>query len=111
MDGKSALIHAYEDYRKDTMLLLINLGADTELPSLGSGKTMLLDAFHRGFVDLVHFLLKNGSSTDAKDYRGKTVNDYIKTDFTGKTQQIKNELSQILYKHTLSKPFKNNKKL
>lgn len=46
---------------------------------------MLLDAFHKGYVDLVQFLLKNNASTEAKDQRGKTIGDYIKTDYQGKT--------------------------
>jgi len=106
IDGKSALVHCYEDYRKDMMLLLLGLGADLEIGCLGNGKTMLLDAFHKGYIDLVQFLLKHGASIDARDSRGKTVNDYAKTDYNGKTQAVKNELGQILYKYTLSKPFR-----
>ncbi len=81
INGKSALIHAYEDYRKDTMLFLLSLGADLELPNLGNGKTMLLDACLKGYSDLVLFLLKNGSNTEAKDGRGRTVNEYVKMDY------------------------------
>ncbi|CDW86950.1 ankyrin repeat protein [Stylonychia lemnae] len=107
VESKTAILHTYEEFRKDQMLFLIQLEADLEVPSLGLGKTMLLDAFHKGYVDLVQFLLKHGASTEAKDSRGKTISDYIKTDYQGKTQAIKNELSQLLYKHTLSKPFRN----
>lgn len=46
VNGKSALVHCYEDNRKDMMVFLIGLGADTEINCLGNGKTMLLDAFH-----------------------------------------------------------------
>eukprot|EP00347_Sterkiella_histriomuscorum_P003332 403364693 len=106
IDGKSALVHAYEDYRKDTMSFLIGLSADMEIGCLGQGKTMLLDAFHKGFIDLVQFLLQKGANVETKDSRGKTIQDYIKTDYEGKTPQIKQELNQLLYKHTLSKPFK-----
>lgn len=74
------------------MLFLIGLGADLELPNLGSGKTMLLDACHKGYTDLVAFLLKHGADPEAKDARGRTVNEYVKMEYQGKTQGVKNEI-------------------
>lgn len=81
IDGMSALAHVYEEYRKDIMIFLINNGADINLPCLPSNKTMLLDACHRGYKDLVEFFLKRGASTEVKCSKGKNLGDYIKTDY------------------------------
>ena len=89
-EGRSALTICYEEYRKDQMYSLISLGANIDLPCLPGGKTMLLDSFHKGYIDLVEFLFKHGASVECKDKMGKNVHDYIKTEFNGKNQSIKN---------------------
>lgn len=50
---------------------------------------MLLDSFHKGYVDLADFLLRSGASSEAKDRLGKTVNEYLKNDYPQKTEKIK----------------------
>lgn len=69
-------------------------------------------------------MLKMGADPDIRCVRGKTLGDYIREDheevFNGKvsisssvktktfikTDQVKNELNQMLYKHTLTKPLR-----
>ena len=58
VDGKNALAHVYEEYKKDEMLFLIEKGADIDLPCMGGGKTILLDSCYKGYKDLFEFLLK-----------------------------------------------------
>ena len=67
------------------MIFFIQNGANLEVKALPQGKTMLLDAFHKGYIDLVQFLLKSGASTDARDERGRTATEYIKSDYNGKS--------------------------
>jgi hypothetical protein len=52
VEGKSALAHVYEEYRKDLMLFLLEHGADIDLTCLPDKRTMLLDSCLRGFKDL-----------------------------------------------------------
>ena len=44
VEGKSALAHAYMEYKKEEMVFLLENGADIDLPCMGSEKTMLLDS-------------------------------------------------------------------
>jgi hypothetical protein len=72
---------------------------------------VLLDAAFRGHVELFDFLLSKGADPHFRDNLGKTVHEYIKTDYADltkapKTQGIKDKLSQIFYRYTLSRPFK-----
>ena len=49
------------------------------------GKTILMDAAERGDKDMFEFLLKLGANKDSRDMMGRSISDYIKVDFQGKS--------------------------
>ena len=74
---------------------------------------MLLDAAMQGNLDMFEFLLDScGVDPASRDMFGKNVQEYIKNDYGGKgdltekTQVVKDKMLQLLYRKTLSKPFK-----
>ena len=77
------------------------------------GRSILLDAAFKGRRQIFAYLLHLGADPDIRDIRGKTLGDYIRKDFEEqlrdgtmfvKTEFMKNQLNQELYKHTLKKP-------
>jgi ankyrin repeat protein len=73
------------------MLFLIDNGADINYSTakLFGGKSLLLDACMKGHVDLVDFLLKKGAEVNVKCVKGRTLGEYIRCDYLGKTQAMK----------------------
>ena len=77
------------------------------------GRSLLLDAALKGRRQLFAYLLNLGADTEVRDIRGKGLGDCIRKDYEEqlrdgshfvKTEFMKNELNQELYKYTLKKP-------
>jgi ankyrin repeat protein len=71
------------------MFFLITLGANIDLPCLSRGMTMLLDTCQKGYIDFLEFLLKHGANIEAKDHGGRNIGDHMKSEFNGKTPDIR----------------------
>ena len=106
VEGKSALIFTYEEFKVDQMIFLLNFGANIDRPSCGGGRTMLLDACMRGHSKSVEFLLNHGASSEVICTRGKTIHEYIKLPYMSKSKVEEDEIMRVLYKHTLREPAK-----
>lgn len=65
------------------------------------GKTILMDAAEIGDTAMFEFLLKQGASKDKRDMMGRSVHDYIKMDFEGKSIHAKQEMNRLVYRDFL----------
>ena len=68
------------------MKFLVENGANIDRPMFESGRTMIMDAAMIGNKEMFDFLLKQGASKDLRCGIGKSLGDYIKTDYAGKSQ-------------------------
>lgn len=102
--GLTALAHVYQEQNYEQIALLVQLGANLDRPMLENGRTLLMDAAMRGNSSMFGFLLGLGASRDKKCHTGRTVAEYAKLNFEGKSAFTKSELSQLLYKDQLVRP-------
>ena len=97
----TALGLVYKDGDQRQIQFLIQNGAKIDRPMLQMGKTILMDAAERGDTSMFEFLLKMGASKDLRCTMGRSIQDYIRTDFQGKTLLAKQEMSRLIYRDFL----------
>lgn len=64
---------------------MIKMGANIDRAMFSNGETLLMDAAKKGNIKMFNFLLKQGAGRDVRCHTGRTITDYIKMDFQGKT--------------------------
>ena len=131
VNGKNCVAVVYESLVKNPISVDQNLRQDfSELQFLRAinsdfnqrcmddiniGRTVLLDAAYKGRRSLFEYLLRVGADPEQRCVRGKSLGDYIKMDFEEqlrdgstfrKTEFVRNQLRQELYKHTLKRPIR-----
>lgn len=67
------------------------------------GKTILMDAAEKGNAGMFEYLLKMGASKDKRCTMGRSVHDYIKMDYEGKTLTAKQDMNRLVYRDFLFK--------
>ena len=97
----TALGLVYKDGDQRQIQFLIQNGAKIDRPMLQMGKTILMDAAERGDTSMFEFLLKMGASKDLRCTMGRSIQDYIRMDFQGKTLLAKQEMSRLIYRDFL----------
>ncbi len=71
--GNPALVLAAEDGTGLMIQLLVAAGADTNAPRTTDGKTALMSASERGFINEVRVLLECDADVNASDFQGRTA--------------------------------------
>ena len=64
---------------------MIENGAQIDRPMFENGRTLIMDAALTGNKRMFEFLLKHGANKDQRCGTGKTLSDYIKAEYTGKS--------------------------
>ncbi|XP_014679678.1 PREDICTED: putative ankyrin repeat protein RF_0381 [Priapulus caudatus] len=70
--GQTSLRHAAHYGQLDTMLLLLEAGADPNVAETENGKTPLMEAARKGKEAVVQMLLSHGADANAADSYGET---------------------------------------
>jgi len=65
------------DYKEEVVMCLIEQGANLNITDK-SGKTSLIRACKKGYMEVIKKLLEKGVDKDVKDKKGKTAEDYAK---------------------------------
>jgi ankyrin repeat protein len=77
---------------------LIKNGADIDKAMLENGRTLLMDSALRGNSVMFDFLLDRGADRNLKCETGRTVAEYVKLEYIGKSDFTISEMGQMLYK-------------
>lgn len=98
-DGKNCAAIIYsnlilnpDSYDDQELRFLKSIGSDLDVRCLDDpsvGRSMVLDAAYKGRPGIFKTLLEIGASTEVRCMRGRTLSDYIKMDFKGKSEMDK----------------------
>uniref|UniRef100_A0A8C8RQD5 BCL3 transcription coactivator n=1 Tax=Pelusios castaneus TaxID=367368 RepID=A0A8C8RQD5_9SAUR len=72
-EGLTPLHVAVGTSNRDTVLLLLEYGADIDAVDIKSGRSPLLHAVENNNLDMVELLIQNGASVNAQSYAGCTA--------------------------------------
>ena len=101
--GMTALGLVYEQGEQKQIQFLVQNGAQIDRPMYAMGKTILMDAAEKGNTAMFEFLLKMGASKDKRCTMGRSVHDYIKMDYQGKTLAAMQDMNRLVYRDFLFK--------
>ena len=101
INNLTALGLVYKDGDRRQIQFLVQNGAKIDRPMFPMGKTVLMDASERGDTSMFEFLLKMGASKDLRCTMGRSIQDYIKLDYKGKTLLAKQEMNRLVYRDFL----------